>query len=99
MTIDFTPMPWPDEIQDRFSEYSAIAWVPRFLHQKISDYTERISDVDPDFRYQDIMIRGNGDFSIRFKSPDQYGPDSFMETIREQMESELTSIYRSAAGY
>ena len=95
--VDFTPIPWPDEIQDRFAEYSAIAWVPRFLHEEITHWTEYISDVDPDFRYQDIMILSDGTFSVRFKDQDSYGANSFMESLREQMADALTDAYRSAA--
>lgn len=95
--VDFTPIPWPDEIQDRFAEYSAIAWVPRFLHEEIAHWTEYISDVDPDFRYQDIMIHSDGAFSVRFKDQDSYGANSFMESLREQMADALTDAYRAAA--
>lgn len=95
--VDTTPVPWPDEIQDRFAEYSAIAWVPRFLHEEIANWTEYISDVDQDFRYQDIMILSDGAFSIRFKDQDSYGANSFMESLREQMADALTDVYQSVA--
>lgn len=95
VTVDTTPIPWPDEIQDLFAEYSAIAWVPRFLHEKITYYTEYLIDVEPNFRYQDIMIRSDGTFTVRFKDQDIYGANSFMVSIREQMEEDLTAIYRS----
>lgn len=93
--VDTTPVPWPDEIQDRFAEYSAIAWVPRFLHKEIAHWTEYLADVDNDFRYQEIMILSDGTFSIRFKDQDNYGADSFMASLREQMAEALTDTYRS----
>lgn len=93
---NFEPSPWPDEIQDYFSEYSAIAWVPRFLHGMIADFTEKLAAVDPDFRYQDIQIWHDGTFRIRIKDENYYDP-AFMEIVKT-MSEELTNAYIFASG-
>lgn len=93
---NFEPSPWPDEIQDYFSEHSAIAWVPRFLHETIADFTEYISGFCPDFRYQDIQIWHDGSFRIRLENSLE-NDSPFLETVLDGMSTELANIYRSFA--
>lgn len=90
---DFEPAPWPDEIQDYFSENSAIAWVPRFLHAPIVDWTVYISDFYPEFLYQDIMIWHDGGIQVRLVGEEEHA-GLFMETVVDCMNDELTNIYR-----
>lgn len=87
------PSPWPDEIQDYFSEYSAIAWVPRFLHDEIIRHTEYIADFYPEFRYQDIMIWHDGQVQVRLVGEENHA-GLFMETVVDCMNADLTDIYR-----
>lgn len=91
----FEPAPWPDEIQDYFAEHSAIAWVPRFLHSPIHDFTVYISDFYPEFLYQDIMIWHDGSVQVRLVNEEELA-GLFMETVIDAMNEELTKVYRHA---